>query len=273
MAKLGVCIELFFTGEDYSERLKRVSALGYKYFEFWFHNKRFDGQRLVDEEKDLDRLWSTASDLGMSCTDFVFNHPDGGIVGSLIDGRDHAKVLDGLEGMIERAKKLGCKQLISGAGNRVPGLPTEKAIDNMIEVLSKAARICEKSDTTLILEPFNTKVDHPDYFLDDPQTCVNVLKTVNHPNVKMLFDLYHMQIMSGNLLAFIKENLSFMGHFHIAGVPGRHEPQQGELNYPYILEELDRLGYDGGVGLEYWPAKEDSKSLKETKMWLEGTSR
>ena len=269
MAKIGVCIELFFTDRDYAERLRRVASLGFRYFEFWFHDKRFDGSKLIDEEKDIDRLADLCAELGLSCTDFVFNHPDGGVVASLIDSRDHSIVLDNLEEMISRANRMGCKQLISGSGNRVPGLSTEKAIDNMTEVLTKAAGICEKTDTTLILEPFNTRVDHPDYFLDDPQICVDVLKRVNHPNIKMLFDLYHMQIMSGNLLAFIQENLAYIGHFHIAGVPGRHEPENGELNYPFILRELDRLGYDRGFGLEYWPTGDPAQSLVNTKRWLE----
>lgn len=270
MAKLGVCVELFFTDMDYPERLRRAAALGFKYFEFWFHDKRFDGTQLFDEPKDLRRIGEVASELGMTCTDFVFNHTDGGVVASLIDGRDHSLLLDSLEGMIERAKSIGCSSLISGAGNKVSGLSQERAIDNMIGVLSRAAEICGKNAMTLIVEPFNTRVDHPDYFLDDPQICVDVLKAVNHPNVRMLFDLYHMQIMTGNLLAFIEENLPYIGHFHVAGVPGRHEPEQGELNYPFILKTLDRLGYRGAVGLEYWPTMAHDESLRRTRRWLEG---
>ena len=90
----------------------------------------------------------------------------------------------------------------------------------MTETLSLAAGICEKAGITLLLEPFNTKVDHPDYFLDNPELALHVLKEVGSNNAKMLFDIYHMQIMSGNVTAFIKENIDYIGHFHVAGVPG-----------------------------------------------------
>ena len=121
---------------------------------------------------------------------------------------------------------------------------------------------------TLLLEPWNTRVDHPDNFLDDPHTCAEVLKRVNSPNVKMLYDIYHMQIMDGNVVAFLRENIGLIGHFHVAGVPGRHEPDSCELNYPFIIGEIDRLGYTGHVGLEYWPTVGDAESLKRTLEYL-----
>ena len=113
-------------------------------------------------------------------------------------------------------------------------------------------------------------MDHPQYFLDDPEDCVTVLTAVNHPSARMLFDIYHMQIMAGDVTAFIRKNIGWIGHFHVAGVPGRHEPRESELNYPFILGELDRLGYAGYVGLEYWPTLDPAASLLQTRAWLEG---
>jgi hydroxypyruvate isomerase len=144
----------------------------------------------------------------------------------------------------------------------------EEAVANMIDSLRGCAKICEKHGITILLEPFNTKVDHPDYFLDDPQTCVEVIRAVNSENVKMLYDIYHMQIMAGNVVSFIRENLQYIGHFHLAGVPGRHEPDTCELNYPFILKEIDRLGFKGAVGLEYWPTVDHAESLKRTLTYL-----
>jgi hydroxypyruvate isomerase len=208
--------------------------------------------------------------LGMSCTDFVLNHPDAGIVAALIDPHDRGRILDGLGTMIERAKKIGCKAFICGAGNVIAGQRPEKAMESMIETLRQAAVICQEAGVTLLLEPFNTKVDHPQYFLDSPQTSVIVLKAVDHANVRMLYDVYHMQIMSGDVTAFIRANIQWIGHVHVAGVPGRHEPRNAELNYPFILAELDRLGYQGGVGLEYWPTMNHAESLRQTRDWLAG---
>jgi hydroxypyruvate isomerase len=268
MAKVGVCIELFFSDRPYAERLERIAALGFRYYEFWFPDRRFDGSRLIDEEKDFGELAELNEKLGLTCTDFVFNHPEGGMVGSLIDKRDRSRILDSLEGTIERAKGIGCPALISAAGNRVAGISRPKAIESMIETLSACARVGERHGIVLLLEPFNTRVDHPDYFLDDPVVGLQVLKAVNSAAVRMLYDIYHMQIMSGNIVAFLRENLPWIGHVHVAGVPGRHEPEAGELNYPFILKELDRLGYRGGVGLEYWPRLDPAESLKRTRSYL-----
>jgi len=267
---LGVCIETFFSDLDYRSRLEKIHQLGFRNYEFWFHDKRFDGSRLHNEQKDFDMFADLNAQWGMKCTDFIFNHPDGGVVGALIDKRDRSFILDSLGGMIELAEKIGCKAFISGSGNVVPGLKRDEAIETMTETLSEAARICERHDITLLLEPFNTKIDHPLYFLDDPQVCIDVIKTVNHKNVRMLFDIYHMQIMAGNITEFIRRNIEWIGHFHVAGVPGRHEPKNSELNYVYIVGEIEKLGYRGSVGLEYWPTVEPAESLRATKAWLGG---
>ncbi len=264
MVQLAACIEPFFSALDYEERIRKIHDIGFKAYEFWFHDKRFDGSQLIDEMKDFDRIGELNEKYGLTTSDFVYNHPDGGIVAALIDSRDRNKLLDNLEEMSGYAKKIGCKNFISGSGNSIPGQADEEAIENMIESLTEMMSICERHGMTLLVEPFNTKVDHPDYFLDDPKLCVDVLKKVNHPNAKMLFDIYHMQIMTGNIVAFIRDNSDYIGHFHIAGVPGRHEPASCELNYHFILDEIDKLGYSGYAGLEYWPTIDHEESLRQT---------
>ncbi|HEY9595417.1 MAG TPA: TIM barrel protein [Spirochaetia bacterium] len=270
MAKLAVCIEPFFADRPYAERIKAVAELGFTAYEFWFHDKRFDGASLVPESKDFDAIAELNARYGLTTTDFVFNHPDGGIVASLIDRRDRQKLLDSIEGMIGLARKIGCRSFISGSGNKVPGLSREAAMESMVEGLRALAPICERAGVTIILEPFNSRVNHPDYFLDDPTTCVDVLKMVGSPSVKMLYDIYHMQIMDGNVLSFVRENLRWIGHFHVAGVPGRNEPVPCELDYPFILRQIDAMGYDGYFGLEYWPTTDSAASLTATKRALSG---
>jgi hydroxypyruvate isomerase len=265
---IGVCIEPFFSDLPYRDRIRKVKELGFSTYEFWFHNKRFDGSSLINENKDFDEIAELNEKYGLTTADFVLNHPDGGVVGALIDAADRNLILDSLEEMLALARKIGCKAFISGSGNKRPGLSRERAIENMVETLGEAARICARDGVTLILEPFNSKVDHPEYFLDDPQTCIEVLEAVEHPNAKMLYDIYHMQIMAGNILDFVGRNLKHIGHFHIAGVPGRHEPDACELNYPYIVREIQKMGYKGHFGLEYWPTVDPEQSLERTRRYL-----
>ena len=107
--------------------------LGFKSYEFWFHDKRFDGTGLIDEPKDFDMIAELNDKYSLTTTDFVFNHPDGGIIGALIDKNDRNKILDSIEEIISLAKKINCKKLISASGNRVKNISDEEAVENMVE--------------------------------------------------------------------------------------------------------------------------------------------
>ncbi|MFP4444199.1 MAG: TIM barrel protein, partial [Spirochaetia bacterium] len=147
-------------------------------------------------------------------------------------------------------------------------LDRDHAMDAMVGTLSECASKCEKRGITLILEAFNTKVDHPGYFLDDPETTIEVIDRVGSSKVKMLYDIYHMQIMAGDILTFLLQHKDSIGHIHIAGVPGRAEPFNSELNYPYIIQEFINAGYSGAFGLEYFPELPDQESLTKTLLYL-----
>ena len=109
---------------------------------------------------------------------------------------------------------------------------------------------------TAMLEPLNTAVDHSGQFLTRAEDAFNIVKQVDSPYVKVLYDIYHQQITEGNLLATITEHIADIAHFHGAGVPGRHELDCGELSYVSICREIDKLGYDGYLGLEYFPQED-----------------
>ena len=106
---------------------------------------------------------------------------------------------------------------------------------------------------TLALEPLNTAVDHPGYFLTSSAEGFDIVDAVDSPNVKLLYDVYHQQITKGNIVQTVTENVERIGHVHLADVPKRHEPGTGELNYAHILSVLDDAGYDGYVGCEFSP--------------------
>ena len=268
---LGACVELFFGDLGYVDRIRMLHSLGFRSYEFWFHDKHFDGRQIVDLPKPIDEIAELNQSLGMSVTSFVFNHTEGGIVASLVDPKDRSKMLDGLGEIIAIATKLNCRSLICTSGPSLSDVRPQAMIDVMVESLQQLGGRCARHGIDLLLEPFNTKVDHPGNFLDDPDVCIRVLEAVAMPNVKMLFDIYHMQIMRGDIVSFIRHHHSRIGHFHIAGVPGRHEPATCELNYGFIVQEALRAGYVGAFGLEYFPSKSDEESLKETLSMFQQT--
>jgi len=269
MVTVTVCIETFFVDLPYEERIKKVARLGYKAIEFWFHDHFFDGKKLIPEKKDLKEIKKVLDDSGLKVTDFVVNSPEGNIGGSLVKPEDKAVYLSRLKEVIPFAHLLNCHRLITCTGNSVKGKSSKEQIESIIETLGEASEIVEKEKIILMLEPLNTRVDHPGYFLDSFQEAVEIVKKINHPNVRLLYDIYHMQIMDGNVLSTIKENIDLISHFHSAGVPGRHELSESELNYPFIFKKIKEMGYQGYFGLEYWPSKDPEKSLRETKNLLQ----
>ena len=116
----------------------------------------------------------------------------------------------------------------------------------------------------LVLETLNSKVDHPDYMGDSMAWCVEVVKAVNSPSVKVLYDIYHMQVMEGNIIQTIRENIQYIGHFHTAGCPGRNEiGDNQELNYPAIVRAIIETGYQGYLGQEFIPLGDPTTALRQ----------
>jgi len=269
MAKLDICLETVFPELSFEERIERVARLGFRAIEFWFWDYEFDGKGLNPKKKDIGQIAGLTGELNIEINDIVINAPDGSIGGSLTGEEDKARYLERLQETIEVAHQLNCKKLITCSGNEVPGVPQEAQLSNMLKTLAEASQIAAKEDMVLLLEPLNSLVDHPGYFLASSKTGFDLVKKIDSPNLRLLYDVYHMQIMEGNILDTIRENISLIGHFHSAGVPGRHELDKGELNYPFIVRKIDELGYHGYFGLEYFPALDSEISLKRMKDLIE----
>jgi len=259
MLKLCVCAETVFPELKFLERIKKIAMLGYPAIEFWFW-----------DEKDIDQIASLTKELNIEINDIVVNAPDGSIGGSLTKAEDKDKYLERVKETIDIVYRLNCKKLITCSGNIVEHLSYEAQIKSIISTLREATKIVEEEGITLLLEPLNSKVDHPGYFLDSSKIGFDIVKRVNSPHLRLLYDIYHMQIMEGNIMDTIKENLSLIGHFHSAGVPGRNELDLGELNYSNIFRKIGELNYDGCFGLEYFPKKDSEISLREMKEILTG---
>lgn len=265
MAKIDVCIETVFPELLFTERIKKIAQLGFKAIEFWFWDYEFDGKGLNPKKKDIAQIAKITKELNVEINDIVINAPDGSIGGFLTKAEDKNRYLERLKETIDIAHRLDCKNLITCSGNEVPGISKEEQLSNVIKTLGEASQIAAKENITLLLEPLNSLVDHPGYFLTSSKTGFDIVKKINSPNLRLLYDVYHMQIMEGNILDTIKQNISLIGHFHSAGVPGRHELDNSELNYPFIVKKIDEFGYQGYFGLEYFPAIDSEVSLKNVK--------
>ena len=128
--------------------------------------------------------------------------------------------------------------------------------------------MAEDAGITLLLEPLNTRYDHPGYWLTSSDRGADICRKFDSPRLRLLFDCYHMQVMEGDLIKHIERNLDVIGHIHSAGVPGRHELFRGEIDYPYLMDAVWRMGYRGVFGLEYMPSMNHVTSLRKTLAYL-----
>ncbi len=245
MARISVCIDSLLKEYPFLERINRVSRLGLPGFEFW----RWKG-------RDIPAIAERAQTHNLEVVTFV------GPTGSLMRREERKQALRSLEEAAKIAHELRCSTLMVMAGSRDANVPRDKQRKDLIEGLKEASEIAEGEEIVLVLEALNILVDHPGYFLSSAKEGFEILREVDSPNVKLLYDIYHMQIMEGNLIQTIEENIDLIGHFHTADVPGRHEPGTGEINYSNIIKKLDELNYSGYVGLEYVPSMPSEESIR-----------
>lgn len=226
----------WFPGRRIEEKLDGVAAWGLPAYEWLW------------PIGDPNRIREKADALGLELSCIVGT---GAISeGWMVQPEDHNKTVEMFEGRVEMAQKLNCKKLVGLTGNLRHDISVEEQTGYVIECLKRLAPIAEKNGVLLIMEALNTLVDHPGFFLTRTDQTVAILKEVNSPNVKMLFDIYHQQITEGNVIRNIRENIDFIGHFHVADNPGRQEPGTGELNYTNIFNAIVETGYSEMVALE-----------------------
>jgi hydroxypyruvate isomerase len=175
---------------------------------------------------------------------------------------NHAAIVDGLSASIPRAAKAGVPNVITFSGNRA-GMSDEEGARNTVIGLNKLKKIAEDNGVNICLELLNSKVDHHDYMCDHTAWGVRVVEEVNSPNVKLLYDIYHMQIMEGDLVATIRKNIQWIGHFHTGGVPGRHELDgTQEVQWDGVMRGIIDTGFKGYVAHEFVPAGDPLVSLR-----------
>jgi hydroxypyruvate isomerase len=251
--KKSLCIEMYFTDKPFEERFRLASEAGFDYIEFWSWTDKD-----IPEIKEL----CQRHDLGIASFSGDQNL-------SLIDETQRADYLRFVERSLEVAGFLGCENLVihsNGLGdggavlNPYDHVSRLQKIEAMAETLKGLAPRAERVGVTLLLEALNTRVDHPGNFLSSTAQAAEIVDSIGSRRIKILYDVYHMQIMEGNILSTLRNNMDRIGYIHIADVPGRHEPGTGEINFPNVMKELRELGYDGFVGFELSPLREPAKA-------------
>ncbi|HVP65982.1 MAG TPA: hydroxypyruvate isomerase [Anaeromyxobacteraceae bacterium] len=160
---------------------------------------------------------------------------------------------DGVGLALRYARALACPRLNCLAGIAPAGVAEERLRETLVTNLRFAAAEAGKAGIDLVVEPINTR-DIPGFYLCHTRQALAILDEVGAPNARLQYDVYHMQVMEGDLARTLEDNLARIGHVQIADNPGRHEPGTGEINYPFLFAHLDRIGYQGWVGCEYKPA-------------------
>jgi hydroxypyruvate isomerase len=174
---------------------------------------------------------------------------------------NHSAMQEAMRKNVPLAAKGGVPNVITFAGSRV-GISDEQGAENAIIGLNQAKKIVEDNNVTLCLELLNSKIDHHDYMADHTSWGVRVMEEVNSPHVKLLYDIYHMQIMEGDLIRTIRENIRWIGHFHTGGVPGRHELDSSqEIQWQGVMKAIAESGFQGYVAHEFLPTGDPFKSL------------
>jgi hydroxypyruvate isomerase len=175
---------------------------------------------------------------------------------------NHAAIEQAFRKNIPRAAKAGVPSVITFSGNRA-GMSDDEGARNTIAGLNRLKKIGEDNGVNICLELLNSKHDHPDYMCDHTAWSVQVVQEVNSPNVKLLYDIYHMQIMEGSLIETIRRNIQWIGHFHTGGVPGRHELDgTQEVQWDGVMRAIAESGYKGYVAHEFVPTGDPMTSLR-----------
>ncbi len=251
MPKFAANLTMMFNEVEFTERFAAAARAGFRGVEYLFPYP-YPADRLAEllaRHELLQALFNlpagdwAAGDRGIAC----------------IPGRA-SEFRDGVGKAIEYAAALGCPRLNCLAGVPPAGLSAAEAHDTLVANVAFAAAELERHGIRLLIEPINTR-DIPGFFLNRTAQALGVIAESGSKNVGLQYDVYHMQIMEGDLACTMERNLPLIGHIQVADHPGRHEPGTGEIHYPFLFAHLDRLGYAGWVGCEYKPAGKTEAGL------------
>lgn len=244
MVRLSAYLNLLFDEGSDPERVARVADVGYDAVELYGFDRDLAGVARAVADHDLEWVYLSGE------------RPD------FTDPGATAAAVKSVERSIDLARRHGVPKVNVKAGATQSGLDDEAQRRNVVEVVRCGAQMAEGTDVTLVLEPVNATVDHPGHFTTTAAEGAEIVRAVGHPNARLLFDVYHEQVASGDLIRSLREHEDVIGHVHVADNPGRHQPGTGEINYATVFDALDDSSYDGFVGCEFVPtADSDPESV------------
>ena len=258
MPKFSANLSMLFKEVDFLDRFERAAAAGFKAVEFLF-----------PYEWDKDELKERLQSCGLEMV--LHNLPAGqwsaGERGLACLPDRVSEFQAGVRQAVEYATALGCPRLNCLAGIPPVTLSQQEKQDTLVSNVRYAAEEAQQAGIMLLVEALNSQ-DMPGFCLSGTRQMLELLKAVDHPNLYMQYDIYHMQIMEGNLTRTIGQNIERIAHMQLADVPGRHEPGTGEINFENLFRAIDEMGYQGWIGCEYNPSGPTEAGLGWVKKYL-----
>jgi hydroxypyruvate isomerase len=247
--QLSANIELLFkeAGEDAGDRVRAAAAAGFDAVEMWFST-----------DKDLDSLEKALADTGVQLTSLLA----GPRMGFTFPGTDLAPAHEGLDLAVEHALRLACPRIVLASGVGFPGMNRQRNHQVIIDMYGEAVERHSGSDVDFILEPVNSRVDHPGALTDRTEDAVHVARAIGSDRFGILYDLYHSIAQGEDPATELANAAGLVKYVQVADVPGRGEPGSGTVDWPAQLAVLRTSGYDGPIGLEYFPTVESAKSVE-----------
>ena len=251
MIKIDVNISILFKEYPFIDRFAEAARSGFEAVEFYW-----------DKDHDAKAIAKAILDNGLGVAAFNLDAGElaSGDRGLLNDPERERQMRDNIPVAIELAQKVGCKKLTALAGNLRPGEDREKQIDRIRENLRWICEEASGAGITIMVEAINA-FDNKLYPFTNTADTIAFLDSVGAPNLKYLYDIYHMQRMEGNIIATVEKHVERIGHIQIADSPLRHHPGTGEINYRRVFEAIERCDYQGSVGLEYIAERSTEESL------------
>lgn len=264
MLKRDIHIESIYSEMSFADRFAQAKKDGFDFVEFW----GWDDKDLPEVKRLLD-----ANGLKMAAMS-----GDGPL--SMCDPVNKAPYIEYIKGALAAAKVVGCPVLVIHSDSLLDSPQFAKPMSGdysdvtrycaMFDVLKEIAPMAEEAGVTFVLEALNIVKDHCGNFLSDTKTSVELVAAVGSPNLKVLYDAYHMYLDEGKICETTEKYLPYIGHIHIADAPGRNEPGTGVINYKNFMKHLAKLGYQNSVGFELYPATDSATAVQAIRACSEG---